>query len=147
MEEKREKSGRKKLHQILAVSLLTLFLISGICTEWIQTDTFISCVENMVSFSRTEDVLSIAEPKQSLLGDVCTVEQSVSRFVNVSAKKDHVQRNGQRFLWNISYIEAVPASGIRLHSGMECVHFVQTHSQQVILSYMQRQDGKKDLFV
>ena len=76
MEEKRVKSGRKNLHQIFAVSILTLFLASGICTEWIQTDTFISYVENIVSFSETEDVLSIAEPKQSLLGDVCTIEHS-----------------------------------------------------------------------
>lgn len=146
MEEKKVKSGRKNLHQIFAVSILALFLVSGICTEWIQTDTFISCVENIVSFSETEDVLSIAEPKQSLLGDVCTIEQSVSRLASVSAKKDQVQRNGQRFLGTIQYITAVPASDIRLYSEIECVHFVQTHSQQVILSYIQKQDGKKDLF-
>lgn len=147
MEHRTMRFGNKKLHSVFAVIFLAVFLISGINTEWTQADTFISHMENMQSFSEGADVLSISMPEQEILGDVCISEPPVLRIENVSAKREGVGRDAQRGFFTLLCMLVQLLWGICLAYGVEWIGFSRTHSQRIILSYIQKQDGKKNGFV
>ena len=147
MEHRTMRFGNKKLHSFLAVIFLAVFLISGISAEWTQADTFISHMENMQSFSEGVDVLSISVPGQEILGDVCISEPPVLRIENVSTKREGASRDAQRGFLIFLCVLAQLLSGICLICGVEWMGLSRTHSQKIILSYMQKQDGKKNHFI
>ena len=156
MEHRTMRFGNKKLHPFFAVIFLAVFLISGISAEWTQADTFISHMENMQSFSEGADVLSISEgadvlsisvPGQEILGDVCISEPPMLRIENVSTKREGASRDAQRGFLIFLCILAQLLSGICLICGVEWMGLSRTHSQKIILSYMQKQDGKKNHFI
>ncbi len=143
---KHKKAKFRNVHRFVSAVILTMFLFSCVGTEWSQTEGFLCVVENALSFSGEGDVLSIAEPGESLLGDICTISRPSSKTDSVSSAKKLVQRNRFRILGAGDVLcKSFYLSPVRGEC-VKCLSVRQTYSSRFILSYIQNQDGKKGLF-
>lgn len=126
---------------------LALFLLSGMEAEWSQADGVLSCVKNAVSFSKAEDVLTLLEPKEEPTGDVCILEKPALRVGNTSVSKKQEEKNRVRMPVLGQSMAGMPCFGTSFSGSVDSPFYEGTYSSRIILSYMQEQDGKKDLFI
>lgn len=143
MKQNNMKSGKKLYQKGIIVCFLFIFLLSGIGLKWNQADAFLSCVENSISISKDGDVLFIEQPHQILTEDFNLNQQTLSRLDTISSQKGLSEQKSQRIIFTMLFYALLLGVVVFLRFRITELLTTPTRTQQYILSYIQKKDGKK----